>query len=152
MTRALKDISKYKGDIVCHSCGSIRINKFGKRNNKQKYICRECRKVFILGDDDRFKYSNDFKLEAIKLYLEGMSIRGIGRIKNVQNTVVLKWIRNIGNIIKNKLNESITIINNSNRNSNDYIKDNIEILEIDENKDQMLDNGMFTFQLDNSYL
>lgn len=79
-----------------------------------------------------------------------MSIRGIGRIKNVQNTVVLKWIRNIGNIIKNKLNESITIINNSN--SNDYIKDNIEILEIDKNKDQMLDNGMFTFQLDNSYL
>ena len=53
--RSKKDISKYKGDIVCPYCGGIRINKFGKRGNKQKYICRDCRRVFITEEDGRKK-------------------------------------------------------------------------------------------------
>ena len=38
MKKGFKDASKYSGDIICPHCGGIRINKFGKRNNKQRYI------------------------------------------------------------------------------------------------------------------
>ena len=33
---------------------------------------------------------------ALKLYLEGMGFRAIGRILNVSNVAVLKWIRKFG--------------------------------------------------------
>ena len=122
--RSRKDLSKYKGDIVCPHCGGIRINKFGKRGNKQKYICRDCRKVFITEEDSRKKYSEDFKLNALKWYMERVSIRGIERRLGVSDTTIIRWIREKGKIIKNKLLESINNINNN--------KYNINILEIDE--------------------
>lgn len=129
--RSKKDISKYKGDIVCPYCGGIRINKFGKRGNKQKYICRDCRRVFITEEDSRKKYSEDFKLNALKWYMERVSIRGIERRLGVSDTTIIRWIREKGKIVKNKLLESVNNINNN--------KYNISILEIDENEDRILE-------------
>ena len=38
----------------------------------------------------------DIRLQALKLYLEGLGFRSIGRILAVSNVTVLKWIRTFG--------------------------------------------------------
>ena len=131
MCKGLKDVSKYKGDIVCPCCGSIRINKFCKQNNKQRYICRDCRKTFITEESSVKRYDDNFKLEAIGWYLEGVGIRSIERRMGVTDTSIINWIRNMSNIIKDKLDSYKDKIIN---------KDNIDILEVDENKDRILEN------------
>ncbi|MDR1425699.1 MAG: hypothetical protein LBI70_01750 [Rickettsiales bacterium] len=90
----------------------------------QRYYCRECRRTFTLTIR---KYGEDIKLRVLKMYLENVGLRSIGRIENVHNTVVLYWIRRAGKIIKKKLEESLARID-----ENNLKKENIEILEIDE--------------------
>ena len=68
--------------------------------------------------------SEDFKLNALQRYMERVSIRGIERRLGVSDTTIIRWIREKGKIVKDKLLESINNINNN--------KYNISILEIDE--------------------
>ncbi|HJD55259.1 MAG TPA: hypothetical protein LFW21_01095, partial [Rickettsia endosymbiont of Pyrocoelia pectoralis] len=42
------------------------------------------------------KYSAEFKLEAIMLYVNSMGIRAIGRIKKVHNSLISVWIKQMG--------------------------------------------------------
>ncbi|MBV0900029.1 MAG: hypothetical protein KTV77_04795 [Wolbachia endosymbiont of Fragariocoptes setiger] len=41
-------------------------------------------------------YDISVRFQALKLYLEGLGFRSIGRILNVSNVTVLKWIRSMG--------------------------------------------------------
>lgn len=41
-------------------------------------------------------YSTEKRFEALKLYLEGLGFKSIGRILGVSNVTVLKWIRSMG--------------------------------------------------------
>jgi hypothetical protein len=61
------------------------------------------------------------RLKALKLYLEGMGFRAIGRVLNVSNVSVLNWIRNFGQTVKAYVEENMP----------DNIQD-IDIVEIDE--------------------
>ena len=61
------------------------------------------------------------------MYLEGIGIRSIERLENVSAPLILKWIKGISKIIKNKLHTVAESINEEN-----FKKENIEILEIDE--------------------
>ena len=38
------------------------------------------------------------------MYLEGVGIRSIERLENIPNTLVIKWIKDFGKIIKEKKN------------------------------------------------
>ena len=60
--------------ITCKFCGKSHYKKYGFLGNKQKYKCKECGKVFVIGDN-REKYSYDKKLKVIRMYLEGVGIR-----------------------------------------------------------------------------
>ena len=60
--------------ITCKFCGKSHYKKYGFLGNKQKYKCKECGMVFVIGDN-REKYSYDKKLKVIKMYLEGVGIR-----------------------------------------------------------------------------
>ena len=68
-------------DLKCKFCGSNRINKRGKQkyNGKQRYLCRDCGKIWTDGKDNRLKYSNKKREKVIKMYLENVSIRKQGR-------------------------------------------------------------------------
>ena len=81
----------------------------------------QCGKVFVIGDN-REKYSYDKKLKVIKMYLEGVGIRSIERLEHISTPLILKWIKGVSKIIKNKL---------INTEVPDKLE-NIEILEIDE--------------------
>ena len=60
--------------ITCKFCGKSHYKKYGFLGNKQKYKCKECGRVFVIGDN-REKYSYDKKLKVIRMYLEGVGIR-----------------------------------------------------------------------------
>lgn len=123
-------------NLKCKFCGSDRINKRGKQkyNGKQRYLCRDCGKIWTDGKDNRLKYSNKKREKVIKMYLENVSIRSIERLEGVSEPLILKWIKKMGKEIKNKFNESINKIkdNINNIDEKDIKKENIEILEIDE--------------------
>ena len=40
------------------------------------------------------------KLQAIKLYLEGVGFRGIERLTGIHHTTVIKWVKNLAAKIK----------------------------------------------------
>lgn len=107
--------------IKCKNCGCTKVSKAGIGYNKQRYQCKECKKVFVQGDK-RVKHSFSFKLEVIKWYLEGVGIRGIERRMKVSSSLIIRWIREFSKIIKDKLNKTKVP---------DNIKD-IQIVEIDE--------------------
>lgn len=79
--------------VKCPKCNSENYVKNGKMNNKQRYLCKECKYNF-----SSFKKrgkSNEIKEQALKMYLEGLGFRSIGRLLNVSNVSVLRWIKNI---------------------------------------------------------
>ena len=116
---------KSKNNLKCKYCESTRINKNGiVKNGNQRYICRDSKRNFTITIR---KYSNEYKMKIIKMYLENIGIRSIERLEGVPNTTVLKWIRSMGKIVKNKLQETINSIEEE-----DMKKENIEILECDE--------------------
>lgn len=113
----------------CKFCNSLKTNKRDKQkyNGKQRYLCRDCGKIWTLGDDKRKKYTEDFKIEVVQWYLENVGIRSIERRMKVTDTTIIRWIKQFGKIIKDKLQETVNNID-----ENDFKKENIEILEIDE--------------------
>ena len=64
----------------------------------------------------------------------------IERLEHISTPLILKWIKGVSKIIKDKL---------INTEVPDKLE-NIEILEIDENKGQMLENLMFASKFDDS--
>ena len=123
-------------NLKCKYCGSSRINKRDKQqyNNKQRYLCRDCGKIWTEGNDERVKYTQEQRERVYKLYLENVGIRSIERIEGISNVLILKWIRSMGKKIKEKLNNGINEIKNNidKIDENNIKKENIEILEIDE--------------------
>ena len=80
--------------MSCLECGCEERVKSGIVHGKQHYCCRNCgynyTTIYKRGKRD------GLKRPALKLYLEGMSFRGIGRFLNVSNVSVLNWIRAFG--------------------------------------------------------
>jgi transposase-like protein len=108
--------------IQCKHCGSVSAVKNGRTDNKkQRYKCKECAKVFRIGDH-RQKYSFEQKLRVLKWYLDGAGISSISRNEGVSTPLIIKWLRGFAKILRARLNE-VEIPQNAR---------NIEILEIDE--------------------
>lgn len=79
--------------MTCKRCGGSDSHKNGMMNGKQRYRCKIC----------GFNYTTGFRgkplevrQQALKLYLEGLGFRAIGRILGVSNVTVLNWVRAYG--------------------------------------------------------
>jgi transposase-like protein len=57
----------------------------------QRYKCRACARVYT-PDPLPLGYSDDIKREAVRLYLDGMNFRRIGRILSVNHQSVINWV------------------------------------------------------------
>lgn len=78
----------------CPKCQSEKIYKFGIVRNKQRFKCKECSFNFTTSEP-RGK-SDELKIKALQLYLEGLGFRSIGRILGVSQVSILNWIRRFG--------------------------------------------------------
>jgi len=88
----------------CKQCKSTQIVKNGMQDGVQRYKCKVCGSVFR---GKEAKYSSDFKLDAIMMYINSMGIRAIARVKKVHNSVISLWIKQMGTITKESFIEKI---------------------------------------------
>ena len=84
--------------MYCPKCYSDQYVKSGFTKKRQRYKCKHCNCNFT---QSRMRGATlEIKLQALRLYLEGLGFRSIGRILKVSNVTVLYWIRNLGKSVK----------------------------------------------------
>ena len=100
-------LDTYKGlneKTMCKYCGSDNIEKHGIRHNKngvkQRYLCRECNKRFVVNDGfSKMKYDPEIITQALDLYFKGLSLRKVKDHfeqflnKRIHHTTILNWIQ-----------------------------------------------------------
>lgn len=78
-------VQEYKHKVStstpCPQCNSTKLIKHGKRKTimglKQRWLCQECGKRFVLSPVQKIKGNTDTIITAIDLYMKGVSYRGI---------------------------------------------------------------------------
>lgn len=85
--------------MQCPDCSSTDVSKNGKQRGKQNYICKTCRRQFIETYDPPSGYSDEFKRECLKMYVNGIGFRAIERVKGVHHTTVITWVKQIGELL-----------------------------------------------------
>ena len=80
--------------------------------------------------DERKKYSDKFKMEVIRWYLDNCGIRTIERRMKVADTTIIRWIREFGKMVKEEMLKRINDIPDDINDMKDKMK--IEVLEGDE--------------------
>lgn len=81
--------------MKCPDCQTSEIRKYGFKNQKQRYQCRKCGRIFQSRYSER-GYSDDVKQICLKMYLNGLGFRGIERITGIHHTTVINWVRESG--------------------------------------------------------
>ena len=84
--------------MECPECQSTHIRKNGKKKGKQNHICVDCGRQFI-DHYSQLGYSNAFKRECLKMYVNGMGFRAIERVKGVHHTTVITWVKQVGALL-----------------------------------------------------
>lgn len=81
--------------MKCPNCNSERTTKNGRRRGKQCYKCLDCRRQFVISPIER-SYPPEVRKLCLKMYLNGMGLRGIERVTEIHHTTVMNWIREAG--------------------------------------------------------
>jgi transposase-like protein len=87
---------------TCKYCLGKQLVKHGFVRSKQRYVCRDCGKNQVAGDN-RIKYDNATRRLALAMYLNSSGIRAIGRTLNVPYQLVSQWIEHAGKIIEHEI-------------------------------------------------
>lgn len=82
----------------CPKCRSAKAVKNGIMKQKQRYKCKKCGCNFTQSTMARIPLET--RIEAIKLYLEGVGFRRIERLTSVHHTTVMKWVKNLASEIE----------------------------------------------------
>ena len=72
--------------MQCPECKSTHIRKNGKKKGKQNHICVQCGRQFINQYEPDRGYSESIKRDCLKMYVNGMGLRAIERVKGVPHT------------------------------------------------------------------
>jgi transposase-like protein len=103
----------------CKKCQSTDIVKNGLQDGVQRYKCKVCSGVFR---GKAAKYSAEFKLDTVMMYINSMGIRAIARVKKIHNSVVSLWIKKMGAVVKDAFIQKIEEVQEK----------DINIVELDE--------------------
>lgn len=82
--------------MECPECQSSHIRKNGIKKGKQNHICVDCGRQFVIPNDTPRGYSDEVKQTCLKMYVNGMGLRGIERVTGVHHTTVITWIKQVG--------------------------------------------------------
>lgn len=87
---------------LCHQ--NQYVIKAGKnRTGTQRYRCQQCQGYFT-PQPKPLGYEAQLREQAVRLYLEGMSYRGIAKVLRVHNQSIINWV----NAAANALPEIVT--------------------------------------------
>lgn len=81
--------------MYCPTCNSIQLRKNGRRQGRQCYQCKDCGRQF-LESYRAWEYSNDVKALCLRMYENGMGLRGIERVTGIHHTTIMHWVREAG--------------------------------------------------------
>ena len=84
--------------MKCPKCQNGEAVKNGIVNEKQRYKCKHCGCNYTVSTLSRTALEK--RIEAIKLYLEGVGFRGIERLTGTPHTTVISWVKNLGETIE----------------------------------------------------
>jgi transposase-like protein len=82
--------------MKCPECHATHIRKNGIKRGKQNHICVQCGRQFIDDYERHRGYSDDVRRDCLKMYVNGMALRCIERVKGVHHTTVSTWIKGVG--------------------------------------------------------
>ena len=106
----------------CPRCKGIEHTKAGEVKGRQRYRCKGCGYHYSV--EQRSDYIEPhIKSIAVKMSLEGMGYRAIGRVLGVSNVSVLNWVREkalkakplkapAGQVVKVQIDELHTYVGN----------------------------------------
>lgn len=78
--------------MKCPRCHSTRIGKYGRREDRQNYICKDCRRQFLESKRQR-GYSEDVKQICLRMRQNGLTYREIERMTGVNHNTVINWVK-----------------------------------------------------------
>ena len=78
--------------VSCPKCQNNHIIKSGIINNKQRYLCKNCKYFFTVNKIGK-KIDDYYVTKALQLYLEGLSYREIERIIGVSHVTISNWVK-----------------------------------------------------------
>ncbi|WP_315861544.1 IS1 family transposase [[Leptolyngbya] sp. PCC 7376] len=81
--------------IHCPQCNAQDIIKSGFAKNRQRFKCNQCNYQFTSFSKERGK-PLWMKLEAVLMYMSGMSMNATAKILGVSAQSVLNWVRDFG--------------------------------------------------------
>ena len=99
-----------KYEKTCPKCKEKECIKNGIVNNKQRYLCKHCNHNFTRMTC--WKYSDEVRHKAIKLYLEGNGFRRIERLIHVSHMSVINWVKQLASNVQQipKKNEKVDVL------------------------------------------
>lgn len=81
--------------MKCPKCNSTSPRKNGHRRGKQCYQCRVCGRQFVESPVSK-SYPLEVKQLCLKMYVNGMGLRGIERVTDIHHTTIINWIEEAG--------------------------------------------------------
>lgn len=90
MSRMMQD-----DGMKCPRCQSEKISKNGRKNGKQRFLCKACRHQFAESHVAP-AYDEAFKKICLQAYRNGKSFREIERVYDVHHTTVISWVKQAG--------------------------------------------------------
>ena len=85
----------------CPKCKSEEKSKDGIVREKQRYRCKKCNYRYTVEKKEVKESTPEIRKLALKLYLEGLGFRSIGRILDFSHVAVYNWIRAFGEEVVN---------------------------------------------------
>ena len=73
--------------MKCPKCNSTSYRKNGHRRGKQCYQCRICGRQFV-ESPLATSYPSEVRQLCLKMYLNGMGLRGIERVTEIHHTTI----------------------------------------------------------------
>jgi transposase-like protein len=82
--------------MKCPRCSSSQVSKNGRRNGKQNYLCKQCKRQFLESYESK-GYSDDVKIICLRMHKNGMGFREIERVTGVNHNTIIQWAKQSGN-------------------------------------------------------
>lgn len=83
-------------DAACSHCGALALIRAGRnRSGTQRWQCRACGRYTTLAPKEH-GYSAETREMGVRLYLEGTSLRGTGRLLGAVHQTVANWVADAG--------------------------------------------------------
>ena len=111
---SIKDPTDQKETVVsfCPHCHSIHIIRYGIKNGKQRFFCKDCKKVFM-PTTSNITFKSKHTLETWSNYvssmLDGMSLRDAANVCGINHKTAFYWRHKIMGSLEEVLDGKLTL-------------------------------------------